>query len=432
MNTGTGIINKPVQIIKNAGFLTGITISIKNMWASFLSNAMSNILFLAIIPITVFVVYQVQKASKDPRSSSEHFWDYFATIVLPIIGIFSFIVYNLFEKSVSMALFGGVFAFGFIFVFFYYFLKTELSKYVFNNYLLYGIMGLIIIVGLTLVGTFMGNYLKRMPGTIGFIMNFIFYIPCLLSELFKYLIDDFSKTHDIILLLLFLEMVLILCYVYLVPFLQNQGAGKHEILLNDPVFLSKYTDITQKLKDTKINMIEDPGILETDKAGNTTTNNALTYRKNYAISIWVYLNSVSSTKLAYTAETNIFNFASHPKITYDNTDSKDRCMLYLSASSEPYSIVLEKQKWHNIVFNYNGPQVDIFINGVLERTFTFNNKEMPVFSPYDLMYIGPDNQKDGLYGAVCNIVYHTNMLSRDYIVQLNNFYSFKNPPTIGH
>ena len=34
-----------------------------------------------------------------------------------------------------------------------------------------------------------------------------------------------------------------------------------------------------------------------------------------------------------------------------------------------YDIELQSQKWNHIVFNYNETYVDLYINGILERTF---------------------------------------------------------------
>ena len=86
---------------------------------------------------------------------------------------------------------------------------------------------------------------------------------------------------------------------------------------------------------------------------------------------------------------------------------------------------IEKQKWNNLVFNYNSTSVDIFINGHLEKTVDIS-KEMPIYSSIDNIIIG---ENKGLYGALCNVVYHKTPLSELMIINSYNLFMNKNPPT---
>ena len=77
--------------------------------------------------------------------------------------------------------------------------------------------------------------------------------------------------------------------------------------------------------------------------------------------------------------------------------------------------------------------VDIFINGVLERSYTFKGNETPIFDKNDTMTIGSGDigqnfQSNGLYGAMCNIVYYKKPLSQLSIIYNYNLLSIKNPP----
>jgi hypothetical protein len=98
---------------------------------------------------------------------------------------------------------------------------------------------------------------------------------------------------------------------------------------------------------------------------------------------------------------------------------------------------------------YNESTVDMFVNGNLERSFNYKNP-IPVFSSTtDIMTIG-DNElehgtikiakdgvkgttgnnsnKDGLYGAICNVVYYEKPLTKMALIYHYNLYTIRNPP----
>ena len=74
--------------------------------------------------------------------------------------------------------------------------------------------------------------------------------------------------------------------------------------------------------------------------------------------------------------------------------------------------------------NYTNNHVDIFINGVLERSFTMTNS-MPVYNDLDTITVGDDN---GLDGGICNVVYYRHPLSEDQIAFLYNSQMNSDPP----
>jgi hypothetical protein len=76
------------------------------------------------------------------------------------------------------------------------------------------------------------------------------------------------------------------------------------------------------------------------------------------------------------------------------------------------------------VLNYNRNIVDLFINGVLERTFTMSG-DMPVYNDLDTITVGDDS---GLKGGICNVVYYKHPLSKEQIVTSHNTKMNSNPP----
>jgi hypothetical protein len=81
------------------------------------------------------------------------------------------------------------------------------------------------------------------------------------------------------------------------------------------------------------------------------------------------------------------------------------------------------QKWNNIVVNYNGGTLDVFINSKLVST---EPNVVPIMS-YDEITVG---ENDGLSGGVCNVVYFPKPLKLSKINSLYKSLKYKNPPTL--
>lgn len=94
-----------------------------------------------------------------------------------------------------------------------------------------------------------------------------------------------------------------------------------------------------------------------------------------------------------------------------------------------YDIVIPAQRWNNIVLNYNDDStVDVFVNGNLERTFTDTTKiqrtDVKNKTPTPIQ-IG---EKNGMYGAICNINYYDSPLAKTQIANQYNLLMSRNPP----
>ena len=111
-----------------------------------------------------------------------------------------------------------------------------------------------------------------------------------------------------------------------------------------------------------------------------------------------------------------------------------------------FTITLPLQKWNQFVINYNTfseevddvtyykTVIDVFVNGVLERSTTIElGEEEPTTDiSNDVIKTGTTDEKafqnGGLYGAISNISYFTKPLTEVAIIQDYNFLSLKNPP----
>jgi hypothetical protein len=87
---------------------------------------------------------------------------------------------------------------------------------------------------------------------------------------------------------------------------------------------------------------------------------------------------------------------------------------------------LPLQRWNNLVFNFSSTHADLFVNGHLERTFSFADGKMPTFTETDVIKTGKIN---GLHGAISNIRYYTKTLSKHKITNMYNIFMKKTPPT---
>ena len=393
--------------------------------------------------ILYFIIFLVgvilYMATLDSEALTNRSYIYSLTAILPLLLLFSFIVpfggqNSPIYKTFLMIILGVLFA-----AVVYSYSSLNKQTFSFVSYALNFLLFFIILFGLTIFFYIFGNYFKSLNNFSGFIVYFIFYIPCLIIDFFKYLLKEFRMTSLTIYVLFLIEVLLILSYFYsntIINFLINK-TSKNMILLPNTAFL----DIKSTIGNSYDLRVKDP-----ISSNNSNTFKRLndiqelestytySYRKRYAISMWVYLNNQPPNNMSYSKETEIFNYGNgKPKITYYNditTDnSKDKFIFYFTDSKNKESnikMTLPGQKWNYIVFNYYSDKVDLFINGNLEKTYVFDNNA-PIYSANDNITIGT---QDGLDGAICNINYYTEPLTKTQVINAYNLLVMKNPPTL--
>lgn len=79
------------------------------------------------------------------------------------------------------------------------------------------------------------------------------------------------------------------------------------------------------------------------------------------------------------------------------------------------------QRWNNMILNYNGGILDIFLNGELVKS---NIGVVPYYT-LDNLTIGQDN---GLKGGICNVVYFRYPLNSLNLYFIYNVVKNHNPP----
>lgn len=138
----------------------------------------------------------------------------------------------------------------------------------------------------------------------------------------------------------------------------------------------------------------------------------------YALSLWVYINPLSSDmRIAAVNQTEIFNFGDKISIEYSGSTNS---LLFLGKDLDvmPVTIHTETnvnlQKWYNIILNYSGSIVDIFINGKLVGSY----KDLILNDDYYLITVGNEN---GVAGSINNVVYYPNELKISRIKEISKY-----------
>jgi len=328
---------------------------------------------------------------------------------------------NLFKRSL-LALFGIVISSLIIFWLVYGIQhlsgKTGTTSFVLNVLLVLVVLGLIYkTINVKLPE---GNSNKN--AFFSLITNTLLYIPCLFSGLFDYIGkltsgNDSEATGS--LLMLITALLLLVAYFKtpsLFNILNTQGG---EQLVNKPV----YTDSEYSLGTyVELNGNDKPDY-------------------QYAISCWIFVDAAPpNTSASYSKYTSLLNFANKPNVLYNGTTNtlmitsqqknlKEVTKNKLTDFDENSNRIIYKnsnfllQKWNNIIINYNGGVLDIFLNGDLVKS------EIGVvpYMTYDNLTIGQD---DGIKGGICNVIYFKHALTSSNIYYLYNMVKDRSPPVL--
>ena len=271
-----------------------------------------------------------------------------------------------------------------------------LTVWTLNILIASGILGVVYLLAKPLIAHYSKSGNKNTLAA--FIGNLIFYIPCLVIQFADYLKHQFNITTKTTWIILLLEVVLI-ALRFIIPEIWQKiitHDGKH--LLEEPVYLNK---------EHTLGNYEN---LHAGNKGKNTKNGKFKY--NYSLSAWFYLNpQPPNTNSAYTKYTNILNYGQKPLVQYNGklnslriqTEIKDGDLVTVYETND-----IKYQKWNNIVVNYDGGHMDIFINGDLVAT----RKNVAPYMTYENVKIGADN---GIYGGICNVIYYNRILSRSTI-----------------
>lgn len=260
----------------------------------------------------------------------------------------------------------------------------------------------------------------------------IFYIPCLLIDAVQMIISAFTGTGKFAgksaeigtkyILWLILGILLFVLY-FVVPIIENKLIVQNGmVVLNEPIYLDTYKALTDYI---------------------TLHDGDDKYEYQYGLSFWFYIDArPPSTASSYQKYTSILSYGIKPSILYKadtNTliivieqkgliTSENNKIDKTEVDENGNRIIYKQenillQKWNNMIINYSGGTLDIFMNGKLVKSAI----NIVPYMSYDSLTVGED---DGIQGAICNVTYYKTPMSMSQIYYLNNLLKSKTPPTI--
>ena len=209
------------------------------------------------------------------------------------------------------------------------------------------------------------------------------------------------------------------------------------ILNNDSYITDTEYNIKQKQTEldnisstlTGVTLLKRPIPMDIEKTIGTYQNlvnkNSTSFNYNYAISCWVFIHNYGTNlSSAYVVDTPLLNYGNRPAITWNgkiNTlkikmrDVNNNVLTVFKTNKIPL------QKWVNIVINYNGGTLDVFIDNKLVAS----ERNIIPYMAYDKIVVGANN---GISGGICNVTYYDNVLTKNQIDIYYNLLKNKNPP----
>jgi len=390
-----------------------------NPWglaSTYFSSSTLIILFVGIFLIGLMLNYTLIYSNKEQAREQNTVWDYFlkASIILTAVGASAGMLYWILTGISNLHSNSSIFAF------------------VVNLLLLLAIFGLIFKVLMA------GQFVQTSP-FLRFIINFVLYIPCIFVSIIDIIVILFTRQkignveigNKTEIILLCIVVLLVVAY-FTLPYLENYFAlqgGKQ--LINQPIYINSQHDLANYLQLNNISP-KDKDV-------------KIIYDYQYGISFWVYLDSVASGKDKYIT---IFNYGDKPRVLYKSSTNtlmiteqpNEKIITRSAATSSPITvdpsafdeagnrIIYKKenmllQKWNNIIINYSGGTLDIFLNGQLVKS----EANVVPYMTMDILSVGENN---GVNGGICNLIYFQNTLNANQIYYLYNSMKDKTPPTL--
>lgn len=297
--------------------------------------------------------------------------------------------------------------------------RSGIASFILSLFL---IISILILIYKTIFVRFPSNNAnKSKSGFFDLIINLIFYIPCLFSVnfdgLMKMLISEYNSTTMGNVIILLITIALFLIYIFLpkIQHLFNLQGGKE--LVSNPIYTNSFHSL----------------------ANYEQLNGNDNFDYQYSISFWVFIDSnAPNTNPSYNQYTSLLNYGGKPNVLYKadtNTlmitmdqkdlDKKSKNKLLEFDDNGNRIIYTNKnillQKWNNIVINFNGGTLDIFLNGELVKS----SIEVIPYMQLDTLTVGSDG---GVNGGICNVVYFKNPLSITNIYYIYQSVKNKSPP----
>ena len=211
------------------------------------------------------------------------------------------------------------------------------------------------------------------------------YLPCLLLDFVNWIRYQYNITTKPVWILLGVELILYLLTIIIVIeqwFIKHNG----KLLLNEPVYIDRETGIG----DNK-----------------TIYGEEEKKQYKYCLSGWFWINpQPPNTAKSYTRYANIMTFGDKPAVQYNSLERSFKVTCKIKDEKEMLIYETDKiifQSWNNIVINYDGGTMDIFMNDELVAS----KQGVAYFQTFEKITIG---EPEGIQGAVSNVIYYPNKI----------------------
>lgn len=149
------------------------------------------------------------------------------------------------------------------------------------------------------------------------------------------------------------------------------------------------------------------------------------FNYDFAISSWIFIHAQPPNFYLGKKKTkNILQWSNNSFAISYNTNNNS---LEITTKDNNKPIVIKNillQKWINLVINYDGGHLDIFMDGELVKTLPQIVNIMPNMLS---MKIG---EKNGVRGGICNVVHFASHLTKSQIVANYEAFKDKDPPIL--
>jgi hypothetical protein len=295
---------------------------------------------------------------------------------------------------------------------------TGVFKTIINTLLVISILALV--YNIVIAKSPVGNAKKN--NFVDLLINVILYIPCIFSDIINLIVKEYnlakSQNSQFVTSIILMAISIILFVLYFkLPSVEEkialQGGTQ---LVNNPVNTNQLHTL----------------------AGYQELNKTDEFDYKYGISCWIFIDAMPpNTNPSYSNYTSILNYGNKPNILYNGTTNTlmiimeqkglktDNAKTY-ELDDNGNRIIYKKenfllQKWNNIIINYIGGTLDIFLNNDLVKS----EIEVVPYMSLDNLTIGTDN---GINGGICNVVYFKEPLTGPNIYYLYNLVKDKTPP----
>jgi hypothetical protein len=399
--------------------------------------------YIVAICVVIYLIFLMYFISKDKDALDKNYLLYMFALITPMVFMFLVLLSNSQSSNVIMMSIACV-AILLSFVLFSYFPNVFYINQIYDSLFDYveipgyskessflisfGLKFLllfIVVTALSIIYNLFFNTAKQNK-TFGFIIHFIFFIPCLLSDFVGFLLKEYNTTSNVVFVLFILEIVILLVYFYIPHKLLKYSLSKGKSMIREPTFLGE----TRILGGSELLVRNDDEITQLQSKDKIIN-------KHYAISFWISYNPLN-VHAHDSTETPLFWYGKDsinsekvgiPYLSYLHNDVF--IIKYTNNLGDPINpyfiseIHIEPQRWNHIVFNYHNSRVDLFINGILEKTIELGNG-IPVYDMTNVFVIGSPNNK--LHVALCNMLLFPEPLTKTQISNQYNLLKLQNPP----